>query len=213
MRIAISGPPGSGKGTRAKVISQTLGIPHISTGDLFRKEVAEWTEIGKFAKAYQEKGLLVPDEFVINLLKKRLEDDDCKKGFILDGFPRTIEQAEMLNKIAELDLFLNLVVQEHVLIERMTSRRTCKGCGAIFNVKTLPPKKHGVCDNCSGELVQRSDEKEDVIKERLKVYEEKTLPLVNFYKGIGLHAELDGELQIEDEKFRKELARVLKVNF
>ena len=211
MRIAISGPPGSGKGTRAKVISEMLKIPHISTGDLFRKEVAEGTEIGKLAKTYQEKGLLVPDDFVIGLLKKRLEEDDCKKGFILDGFPRTIEQAEMLKNISDIDAFLNLIVREHVLVDRMSSRRTCKGCGAIFNVKTLPPKKHGVCDNCSGELVQRADEKPEVIKERLRVYEEKTLPLVNFYKQFNLHMELDGELQVEDEKFRKELSRVLKI--
>lgn len=119
----------------------------------------------------------------------------------------------MLGKIADLDIFLNLVAQERILIERMTSRRTCKGCGAIFNVKTQPPKKQGVCDHCSGELVQRADETEEVIKERLRVYEEKTLPLVNFYKELNLLTEIDGEIQIEDERFRRDLSRVLKVKF
>lgn len=213
MKIIISGPPGSGKGTRAKVISQALGIPHISTGDLFRRELSGGTAVGLQAKAYMEKGLLVPDELTIGLLSKRIEEKDCKEGFILDGFPRTLEQAEMLKKITDVDVFLNLAVREHILIDRMSSRRTCKGCGAIFNVKTQQPKKRGVCDHCSGELVQRADEKEDVIRERLRVYDEKTLPLVSFYKQLNLHTEIDGEIQIEDEKFRKDLSRVLKVKF
>ena len=213
MKIIISGPPGSGKGTRAKMISQSLGIPHISTGDLFRKEVAEDTEIGKVVKGYMERGLLVPDEMTIDLLKQRISREDCKKGFILDGFPRTLEQARMLKEIVAVDIFLDLAIRDHVIIDRMTSRRTCKNCNAIFNVKTIIPKREGICDYCSGPLVQRADEKPEVIMERLKVYEENTRPVSDFYRELGLLEELDGELTVEDENFKKQLFKKLKTNF
>jgi len=211
MKLIISGPPGSGKGTRAKLISKELGIPHISTGDLFRKEIQDNTELGKITKEMIDKGNLVPDEITMKMLKSRLEKEDCKTGFILDGVPRTIQQAEMLKHITDIDLFLNLAIRDHIIIDRMTSRRTCKSCGAIFNIKTLPPKQEGKCDNCSSELIQRDDEKPEVIQERLKVYEEKTRPVVNFYKNLNLHEELNGELTIEDPTFKKELFKKLGI--
>jgi len=213
MKIIISGPPGSGKGTRSKMISQALNIPHISTGDLVRKEIKDNTELGSKINYYFEKGLLVPDDIVFDMLKKRLALEDCKNGFILDGFPRTVEQAKILKEIVEMDLFLNLEIREHIIIDRMTSRRTCKDCGAIFNIKSIIPKKEGTCDYCSGALVQRADEKPEIIADRLKIYEEKTKPVIDFYKNLNIFEEIDGELAVEDDNFKKQLFEKLKINF
>ncbi len=213
MKLIISGPPGSGKGTRASRIAKALSLPHISTGDLFRKEMADGTELGKLAKEIMEKGQLVPDEITMNMLKNRLQLGDCKNGFILDGVPRTIKQAEMLKDITEIDHVLNLDISDEIIIDRMTSRRTCKGCGAIFNVKTMPPKTEGKCDHCSSELIQREDEKPEVISQRLQIYDSQTKPLIEFYNNLSLLRSIDGTLMVEDQKFWQQLKNVLNVEF
>ncbi|MFH1823488.1 MAG: adenylate kinase [archaeon] len=200
-KLIIQGPPGAGKGTRATKISKEFGIPHISTGDMFRKEIKEQTELGKLAKELMDKGHFVPDDITMNMLKNRLSQEDCKNGFILDGVPRTTQQAEMLKEITDIDHVIHLDLSDETILDRLTTRRTCKGCGAIFNIKTIIPKEEGKCDHCFGELVQRDDEKPEVIKERLNVYEEKTKPLVVFYKELNLLRMLDGELDVNDDSF------------
>jgi len=212
MKLIISGPPGSGKGTRASRIAKALSLAHISTGDLFRKEIADGTELGKLAKGIMDQGKLVPDEVTMGMLKNRLKQEDCKKGFILDGVPRTINQAEMLKEITEIDYVINLDLPNEVIIERMGSRRTCKGCGAIFNVKTMPPKTEGKCDHCSAELIQREDEKPEIISKRLQVYDNQTKPLIEFYNIINLLRNIDGTLMVEDPNFWTQLKTVLKVS-
>ncbi len=176
------GPPGAGKGTYASRLNVNLGIPHISTGDMVRDEIKAQTELGKKIKQYSDKGELVPDEIIIQLLADRLKRPDCKKGFILDGFPRTINQAESLDKISKIDVAVNLNVPDEIIITRLSNRVTCKKCGAIYNLLTLKPKKEGVCDSCGGDLYQRYDDKPKVIQERLNVYREKTQPLIEYYK-------------------------------
>lgn len=176
------GPPGAGKGTYASRLNVNLGIPHISTGDMVRDEIKAQTELGKKIKQYSDKGELVPDEIIIQLLADRLKRPDCKKGFILDGFPRTINQAESLDKISKIDVAVNLNVPDEIIITRLSNRVTCKKCGAIYNLLTLKPKKEGVCDSCRGDLYQRYDDKPKVIQERLNVYREKTQPLIEYYK-------------------------------
>jgi len=182
MRIVMLGPPGAGKGTYASRLNVNLGIPHISTGDMVRDEIKAQTELGKKIKQYSDKGELVPDEIIIQLLADRLKRPDCKKGFILDGFPRTINQAESLDKISKIDVAVNLNVPDEIIITRLSNRVTCKKCGAIYNLLTLKPKKEGVCDSCGGDLYQRYDDKPKVIQERLNVYREKTQPLIEYYK-------------------------------
>jgi len=186
MRLAIFGPQGSGKGTYASRLSPILGVPHISTGDLCREEVAKGTELGKKIKEIMDRGGLQPDEVIIEMLKNRISKDDCKKGFILDGFPRTLEQAEELDKITSLDNVINLVVPDWVLLKRLSLRVSCKKCGEIYNLGYLKPKKEGICDKCGGELAQRDDDKEGAIKKRLREYEEKTKPLIDYYKNKGI---------------------------
>ncbi len=176
------GPPGAGKGTYASRLNVILSVPHISTGDMVRDEIKAQTELGKKIKQYSDKGELVPDDIIVQLLKERLKKPDCQKGFILDGFPRTISQAEALDKISSIDVVLNLNVADEIIIKRLSNRVTCKNCGAIYNLLTLKPKKDGVCDNCGGELYQRHDDKPEVIQERLNVYREKTQPLIEYYK-------------------------------
>jgi adenylate kinase len=180
------GAPGAGKGTYASRLNASLGIPHISTGDMVRDEIKAQTELGKKIKQYSDKGELVPDEIINQLLANRLEKPDCKKGFILDGFPRTINQAEALDKISKIDAAINLNVPDEIIITRLSNRVTCKKCGAIYNLLTLKPKKEGVCDNCGGELYQRYDDKPKVIQERLNIYREKTEPLIEYYRKKGL---------------------------
>ena len=191
MRLILLGAPGAGKGTVAKQLTAIDGSVQISTGDILRAAVKDGTELGKQAKAYMDAGDLVPDELIMGIMKERLKEDDCQKGFLLDGFPRTIPQAVQLKDLLEdidieLDAAVNLDVPRDVILDRLTTRRTCVDCGAIYNVKSMPPKQEGVCDKCGGEVVQRDDETEEAISNRLDVYNEKTAPLVDYYRGEGM---------------------------
>ena len=202
MHILLMGPPGAGKGTQAATIVKEYGVPHISTGDMFRAAVKEGTELGKKAKACMDKGELVPDEVTIGIVAERLKKDDCVKGFILDGFPRTTEQADALTKIlTDIGLKLTAAVNINVpvadLIERAVGRRICKKCGATYHVKFNPTKKDGVCDECGGELYSRADDNEETMKSRLSVYEDSTRPLIEYYKKAGLYVEIDGRQSID----------------
>ena len=205
MHILIMGPPGAGKGTQAANIVKEFGVPHISTGDMFRAAVKEGTELGKKAKACMDKGELVPDDVTIGIVAERLQKDDCKKGFILDGFPRTTEQADALQKIlADIGLKLKAVVNINVpaedLIERAVGRRICKKCGATYHVKFNPTAKEGVCDDCGGELYSRADDNEETMKSRLSVYEASTRPLIEYYRKAGIYEEIDGRQSIDKVK-------------
>jgi len=182
LKIVIFGPPGSGKGTYASRLFDLIKTPHISTGDLVRYEIKNKTETGKKIEEYTKRGVLVPDDVVIELLKKRISQPDCASGFILDGFPRTIPQAEALNKISPIDIVINLDVPDEVIIERLSSRLTCKSCGEIYNRRFLKPKVEGICDKCGGQLYTRDDDKPEVIRERLKTYQRQTQPLLDYYK-------------------------------
>ncbi|NOX72042.1 MAG: adenylate kinase [Candidatus Micrarchaeota archaeon] len=186
MKIVFLGPPGSGKGTTASRVAPKLGIPHISTGALFRENISQKTPIGIEAEKYVEDGKLVPDEIVMRMLVERLEEDNCKKGFILDGVPRTLPQAEMLEKMTGIDIVIYLDVPDDIVIARNSARVSCEKCGRIYNLRTLPPKKEGVCDVCGGKLVRRPDDEPDVIRERLEVYRKETAPLIDFYKQKGI---------------------------
>ena len=186
MKKIFLGAPGSGKGSYASRIAPKRNIPHISAGDLFRENIKNGTEIGATAKSYMERGELVPDEVVIEMLKERIEKEDCKNGFILDGFPRTIPQAEMLKDIIDMDIVVNMNVPNEIIVQRLSSRISCKDCGAIYNLRDLNPKIEGVCDKCQGEVVRRSDDEPEVIQNRLKIYEEKTAPLIDFYEKQGI---------------------------
>ena len=183
MQLVLLGPPGSGKGTYASRLNIRLGVPHISTGDIVRDEIKAGTELGKQIRRYSDRGELVPDEIIIEMLQDRLDRPDCAKGFILDGFPRTIAQADALGKIAEIDLVINLNVPDEIIIQRLSNRLVCRRCGAIFNALTLKPKKDLVCDECGGELYTRDDDRPEVIKERLNVYRRETAPLIEHYKN------------------------------
>ena len=182
MKIILLGPPGAGKGTYASRLTPILKLPHISSGDMVRDEIKAQTELGKLMKEYSNKGKLGPDEIMIKILAKRLRKPDCKKGCILDGFPRTIKQAEALEKIVKIDLVINLNVPDDIIITRLSNRLTCKKCGTIYNKLTLKPKRDNICDKCGGELYQREDDKPRIIQERLNVYRKKTEPLIEYYK-------------------------------
>lgn len=202
MRLILLGGPGAGKGTQAKKLVEKYNIPQISTGDILREAVKQGTELGQKANEYMDSGQLVPDDIIISIAKERLQQNDCKNGFILDGFPRTIAQAEALDKMLEelsikLDSVINFKVRDEVIVGRMSGRRTCAGCGEVFNMVTNPPKEEGVCDKCSGELKQRDDEKEEVVRNRLKVYADQTAPLIDFYTEKGLLKDIDGEQKID----------------
>ena len=205
MHILLMGPPGAGKGTQAANLVKEFGIPHISTGDMFRAAVKEGTELGLQAKACMDAGKLVPDEVTIGIVKERLAKPDCKKGFILDGFPRTVEQADALTGILKelglsLTAALNITVPAADLIERAVGRRICKSCGATYHVKFNPPQKAGVCDTCAGDLYQRADDSEETMKNRLSVYEAQTKPLIAYYEKAGVYKEIDGRKAIDDVK-------------
>ncbi len=178
----ILGPPGSGKGTYASRLQTRLRVPTIATGDIFREIVKEETKLSEIVKGYMRRGELIPDKIVIQVMNDRLAKDDCKKGFILDGYPRTNEQAKALDKTAKIDVVVRLLVPDWIIVERLSSRRICKGCGEVYNIRFLKPKKEGICDKCGSELHQRIDDTPRVIKDRLKVYERQTKPLLKYYK-------------------------------
>jgi adenylate kinase len=196
--IVVLGPPGVGKGTYSEVLAKKHGIPNISVGDLFRNAIKNQTELGKRIKSYVSSGDLVPDQIVIELVKNRLEEADCKNGFLLDGYPRTVPQAEAMMQFKKIDVALNFVAPDEVIMERIGGRRTCSKCGAIYHIKNVPPTIDGICDRCTGRLVQRSDEKPEVIKNRLEVYREKTKPVVDYLRKKGLVADIDANYPIEE---------------
>lgn len=197
MRMIFLGPPGVGKGTHAEKIAREFGIIKISTGEIFREEVKSGTELGKKLNEYMEKGILVPDDMTTEILKKRLGQEDCQKGFILDGYPRNIDQTEALNGITKLNLVVNMVASHETIIARISNRLTCRNCQAIYNTLFVKPKREGVCDRCGGELYQRDDQKPEVVKERLEVYEEETAPLIDYYKNKGILIDVSAEGEVE----------------
>lgn len=201
MRLIFLGPPGVGKGTQSELISKKFGIPQISTGDILRQAVKQQTPLGLLAKGYMDKGELVTDKVIIDLIKERLLEDDCSNGFILDGFPRTIAQAEALTSTLKemnlsLDAVVNFLLEDEILIKRLSGRRVCKSCGANFHTYYQPPQNDANCDKCGGEIYQRDDDKEEVINRRLKVYKEQTFPLIEYYKGINLLKDVDADAEI-----------------
>lgn len=203
MKIIMLGAPGAGKGTQAKKIAAKYGIPHISTGDIFRANIKNGTELGQKAKTFMDQGLLVPDELVVDLVVDRVNQDDCTKGYVLDGFPRTIPQAEALDKaLAELgqkmDYAINVEVPDENIINRMSGRRACVDCGATYHLEYAPTKVEGVCDNCGGSLILRDDDKPETVKKRLGVYHDQTQPLIDYYTNAGILKEVDGTIDIDD---------------
>lgn len=202
MNIIFMGPPGAGKGTQAERIVNEFGTPHISTGDAFRLAMSQGTPLGIKAKQYVDQGLLVPDEITIGIVKERLQEEDCGSGFLLDGFPRTISQAEALDEIVssmgkQIEHVINLKVDRDQLLARLTGRRICRSCGSTYHVLFNPPKQESVCDKCSGELYQRSDDTEEKVGTRLDEYINKTAPLLDYYRNKGLLREIDGEQHID----------------
>ncbi|GAB6927402.1 adenylate kinase [Paenibacillus sp. JCM 10914] len=202
MNILFMGPPGAGKGTQAENIVNAFGIPHISTGDAFRLAIKQGTPIGIKAKEYMDQGLLVPDDVTIGIVEERLQQSDCEKGFLLDGFPRTLSQAEALDNIlgrmnTGLHHVINLKVDRDKLLARLTGRRICKNCGSTYHVIFNPPKQEGICDKCGGELYQRSDDNEESVGIRLDEYINKTAPLLTFYENKGLLRQIDGDQEID----------------
>ncbi len=213
-RVVLLGPPGAGKGTQAKLLEEEFSACQISTGDILRKAVAERTPLGREASEYINRGALVPDSVIVDLVAERLKEKDCEKGFILDGFPRTIPQAASLDAILNqsgirLSAVLSVRVPHNVIIERLAGRRTCRECGALSHVVFTPPKKEGVCDRCGGALYQRDDDREETIANRLKVYEDQTAPLVDYYQGQGVLREIDGVGDVDE--IRARIIQALKV--
>ena len=203
LRTILLGPPGAGKGTQAVKIVEKYSIPHISTGDIFRENIKNETELGKRAKSYMDRGELVPDELVVEIATDRLTKNDCKNGFLLDGFPRTIFQAEKLDEFLtkrgeKIDKVINIDVEKDALVKRITGRRVCKSCGASYHVVNIPPKKDGVCDLCDGELIQRADDTEETVLNRIDVYNKQTKPLVDYYDKAGVIVNIDGNKDLDD---------------
>ena len=203
MKIIMLGAPGAGKGTQAKLIAEKYGLPHISTGDIFRANVKEGTQLGLEAKKYMDQGLLVPDELTVRILLDRVSRPDCSAGYVLDGFPRTIPQAQVLEKaLAELgdqiDFAIDVDVPDENIVRRMGGRRACVTCGATYHMEHVPPRTEGICDTCGGELILREDDKPDTVKNRLKVYHEQTQPLIDFYQKKGVLRVVDGTMDMKD---------------
>ena len=203
MKIIMLGAPGAGKGTQAKMIADKYGVPHISTGDIFRANIKNGTELGMEAKKYMDQGLLVPDELTVRILLDRGAQDDCKNGYVLDGFPRTIPQAEVLDseltKLGDhIDYAINVDVPDENIVKRMSGRRACLTCGATYHIEHVPPKKEGICDVCGSELVLRDDDKPETVKNRLNVYHEQTQPLIDFYTEKGVLKTVDGTVPMEE---------------
>ncbi|MGH7928703.1 MAG: adenylate kinase [Candidatus Binatia bacterium] len=212
IRVVLLGPPGAGKGTQAKLLQDMFEACQISTGDILRKAVAEKSPLGEKAASYLESGALVPDDLILNLVAERVKEKDCANGFLLDGFPRTVAQADGLQQILEslglkLDGVLSVQVPPQVIVERLSGRRTCKSCGAMYHIEFEPPKKDGVCDQCGGALYQRSDDSPETIAARLKVYEDQTAPLVDYYRHQGLLRDIDGVGSVEE--IQKRVAQAL----
>ncbi len=203
MKIIMLGAPGAGKGTQAKLIAEKYNIPHISTGDIFRANIKEGTELGKEAKQYMDKGQLVPDELTVRILLDRVAKEDCKNGYVLDGFPRTIPQAEVLDtEVAKLgdkiDFAIDVAVPDENIIKRMSGRRSCPGCGRTYHIVHIPPKKEGICDDCGKELVLRDDDKPETVKSRLDVYHKQTQPLIDYYSKQNILRTVDGTKDMDD---------------
>ena len=203
MKIIMLGAPGAGKGTQAKMIADKYGVPHASTGDIFRANIKNGTELGMEAKKYMDQGLLVPDELTVRILLDRVAQDDCKNGYVLDGFPRTIPQAEVLDseltKLGDhIDYAINVDVPDENIVKRMSGRRACLTCGATYHIEHVPPKKEGICDVCGSELVLRDDDKPETVKNRLNVYHEQTQPLIDFYTEKGVLKTVDGTVPMEE---------------
>ena len=203
MKIIMLGAPGAGKGTQAKKIAAKYNIPHISTGDIFRANIKNGTELGKKAKTYMDQGLLVPDDLVVDLVVDRVGQDDCERGYVLDGFPRTIPQAEALTKALadmgqKVDYAIDVDVPDEYIVRRMSGRRACVGCGATYHVVYAPTKKEGICDTCGGELILRDDDKPETVQKRLNVYHEQTQPLIDYYTEAGILKTVDGTVDIDD---------------
>ena len=203
MKIIMLGAPGAGKGTQAKKIAAKYEIPHISTGDIFRANIKNGTELGKKAKTYMDQGLLVPDELVVDLVVDRVNQEDCSRGYVLDGFPRTIPQAEALDKALaaqgqKMDYAIDVNVPDQNIVQRMSGRRACVGCGATYHLVYAAPKKEGICDTCGAELILRDDDKPETVEKRLAVYHEQTQPLIDYYTKAGILKTVDGTVAMED---------------
>lgn len=203
MRLLIMGAPGTGKGTYAEGIEKHFGIPHISTGEMFRDAINQKTPLGVLAASYINDGHLVPDDVTVAIVKERIQNPDCQNGFVLDGFPRTLKQAESFDQILEelhikLDLVINLYSDEELIVRRITNRRLCSKCGKGYNLITIPPKKEGICDDCGGAIYQRKDDTEETIRERLEVYHKQTEPLIDYYEKQGNIIHMDGAGEIDE---------------
>lgn len=212
MKLIMLGAPGAGKGTQAKFIAVQYEIPHISTGDIFRANIKNDTELGKKAKGYMDQGLLVPDELVVDLVADRLKQADCEKGFVLDGFPRTIPQAEALDKALEamgtkMDFAVEVAVPDAEIVKRMSGRRACVGCGGTYHIETIPPKIEDVCDTCGAALILREDDKPETVLKRLEIYHAQTKPLIEYYNNQGILVSVDGNLAIKE--ITEEIIKIL----
>lgn len=192
MKLVIFGPPSAGKGTQAQRLSTKYGIPQVATGDLLRKAVADKTPLGLKVKSFLDQGKLGPDNLIVQLIRERVSKPDCKNGYLLDGFPRTMGQARELEKMTDVDLVLNIVVDFDVLVERAVGRRTCPKCSAVYHLKFNPPMNEGECEKCGAPLIQRDDDKEETVRDRLKVYEEQTAPLIEYYRKKGKLVDING---------------------